>query len=76
MGGGEEGQAAGQEEGQPKGQSKARTKLEEGIRKNKQNTARKRAAVPEGFEQWYAAYGKKVSREEAERAYAKAIRKQ
>jgi polyhydroxyalkanoate synthesis regulator phasin len=69
-----EGQAKGQQEGPSKGQAfpKKGPEEEEGLN-NKRSIARKRAGVPEGFEEWYSVYAKKVSRKAAERAFSKVI---
>jgi hypothetical protein len=70
----EKGQASGQEEGQALGQPRANQgpELEQVITKRK-NNAQKRVGEPAGFEEWYSAYGRKVSRQGAVRAYAKVI---
>jgi hypothetical protein len=68
-------QASGQQEGQALGQPRANQgpEYEEGLRKNKKSTARKRAAGPLEFEKWYATYPNKKSPKAAARAYAKVI---
>jgi hypothetical protein len=70
----EKGQTSGQEEGQALGQPRANQgpELEQVITKRK-NNSQSRAGEPVGFEEWYSAYGRKVSRRAAVRAYAKVI---